>query len=132
MSKNPSFASRWNVDEIDRQYALWLKSPSHVSTEWQYFFEGFHLASDSSIVPKDEANVESSVSPNEDAGESMPDFMERYTRLEILVTLRALLIRFEIMLKKIPAYLSKDLASSPTILMKFILLGIIWVEFVCP
>ena len=69
MSKNPTFASRWNVDEIDRQYALWLESPSHVSTEWQYFFEGFHLGSDSSIAPSDEPITESSLPPNEDAGE---------------------------------------------------------------
>ena len=69
MSNNPTFASRWNVDEIDRQYALWLESPSHVSTEWQYFFEGFHLGSDSSIAPSDEPITESSLPPNEDAGE---------------------------------------------------------------
>ena len=69
MSNNPTFASRWNVDEIDRQYALWLESPSHVSTEWQYFFEGFHLGSDSSIAPSNEPVTESSLPPNEDAGE---------------------------------------------------------------
>ena len=51
MIKNPTFASRWNVDEIDRQYALWLDSPSSVSTEWQYFFEGFHLGSEHDGLP---------------------------------------------------------------------------------
>ena len=51
MIKNPTFASRWNVDEIDRQYALWLESPANVSTEWQYFFEGFHLGSENDDLP---------------------------------------------------------------------------------
>ena len=51
MIKNPTFASRWNVDEIDRQYALWLDSPSSVSTEWQYFFEGFHLGTEHDGLP---------------------------------------------------------------------------------
>jgi len=49
MNNNPSFASRWNIDEIDRQYSLWLTSPSNVSTEWQYFFEGFHLGGSSPL-----------------------------------------------------------------------------------
>ncbi len=69
MSKNPTFASRWNVDEIDRQYALWLKSPSHVSTEWQYFFEGFHLGSDSTPLPSSEVTVQSSPTSGDDVGE---------------------------------------------------------------
>ena len=43
---NPSFVSRWNVDEIDRNYLRWLDSPSDLEPEWQYFFEGFHLGQD--------------------------------------------------------------------------------------
>ena len=58
MTINPTFASRWNVDEIDRQYALWLESPSNVSTEWQYFFEGFHLGNNSSSAPTNETPVQ--------------------------------------------------------------------------
>ena len=67
MSNNPTFASRWNVDEIDRQYALWLGSPSNVSTEWQYFFEGFHLGNDSSSAPGQETPVKEST-PSQDCG----------------------------------------------------------------
>ena len=62
MSSNPTFASRWNVDEIDRQYSLWLESPSNVSIEWQYFFEGFHLGSDSGVSPCQEKPVQASSS----------------------------------------------------------------------
>jgi len=43
---NPSFATRWNVDEIDRNYLKWLESPSELEPEWQYFFEGFHLGNE--------------------------------------------------------------------------------------
>lgn len=70
MSSNPTFASRWNVDEIDRQYSLWLESPSNVSIEWQYFFEGFHLGSDSGVSPCQEKPVQASSSKiNLDVGE---------------------------------------------------------------
>jgi 2-oxoglutarate dehydrogenase E1 component len=43
---NPNFATRWNVDEIDRNYLKWLESPSELEPEWQYFFEGFHLGNE--------------------------------------------------------------------------------------
>ena len=41
--ENPTFASRWNVDEIDARYAQWIENPASLDAEWQYFFEGFHL-----------------------------------------------------------------------------------------
>ncbi len=51
---NLSFASRWNVDEIDRNYLRWLEFPSSLEPEWQYFFEGFHLGNEgrSSALPE--------------------------------------------------------------------------------
>ena len=45
--ENPTFATRWNLDEIDSNYLKWLENRSAVETKWQYFFEGFHLANDS-------------------------------------------------------------------------------------
>tara|TARA_B100001248_G_scaffold103127_1_gene76839 strand:+ start:226 stop:2988 length:2763 start_codon:yes stop_codon:yes gene_type:complete len=45
--ENPTFATRWNLDEIDSNYHQWLENRSSVETKWQYFFEGFHLANDS-------------------------------------------------------------------------------------
>jgi len=50
---NPSFATRWNVDEIESNYLKWLKAPSELDPNWQYFFEGFHLGSEngSGAVP---------------------------------------------------------------------------------
>ena len=45
--ENPTFATRWNLDEIDSNYLKWLENRSSVETKWQYFFEGFHLANDS-------------------------------------------------------------------------------------
>ena len=45
--ENPTFATRWNLDEIDSNYLQWLENRSSVETKWQYFFEGFHLANDS-------------------------------------------------------------------------------------
>ena len=47
---NPTFASRWNVDEIDARYAQWIANPSSLEAEWQYFFEGFHLGVDGNGV----------------------------------------------------------------------------------
>ena len=35
----------WNADFIDEQYRLWKSDPSKVSRDWQFFFEGFELAS---------------------------------------------------------------------------------------
>ncbi|MGD8777047.1 MAG: thiamine pyrophosphate-dependent enzyme, partial [Syntrophobacterales bacterium] len=35
----------WNADFIDEQYRLWKSDPSKVSQDWQFFFEGFELAS---------------------------------------------------------------------------------------
>lgn len=69
MIKNPTFASRWNVDEIDRQYALWLDSPSSVSTEWQYFFEGFHLGSEHDGLPDRDDAPSPIASPDREVGE---------------------------------------------------------------
>ena len=43
---NPSFATRWNLDQIDSNYSKWLADRSSVDSNWQLFFEGFHLASD--------------------------------------------------------------------------------------
>ena len=71
MIKNPTFASRWNVDEIDRQYALWLDSPSNVSTEWQYFFEGFHLGSENNSLPDAKEAPLSTGTPQKDVGEKL-------------------------------------------------------------
>ncbi len=35
----------WNADFIDEQYRLWKSDPQRVSRDWQFFFEGFELAS---------------------------------------------------------------------------------------
>jgi 2-oxoglutarate dehydrogenase E1 component len=35
----------WNTEFIDEQYQLWKSDPSKVSRDWQFFFEGFELAS---------------------------------------------------------------------------------------
>ena len=35
----------WNADFIDEQYELWKSDPSKVPRDWQFFFEGFELAS---------------------------------------------------------------------------------------
>jgi len=59
---NPSFATRWNVDEIDRNYLKWLESPSELEPEWQYFFEGFHLGNEGgSSASTDDSPVTESV-----------------------------------------------------------------------
>ncbi|MFP6894472.1 MAG: hypothetical protein VCA18_12015, partial [Opitutales bacterium] len=47
---NPTFASRWNVDEIDARYTQWIENPASLEAEWQYFFEGFHLGIDGNGV----------------------------------------------------------------------------------
>ncbi len=35
----------WNADFIHEQYLLWKSDPHRVSRDWQFFFEGFELAS---------------------------------------------------------------------------------------
>src|SRR5690606_13699644 len=42
--KNPSFATRWNIDVIDSLYQDWLDNPDSVDTRWRDFFEGSELA----------------------------------------------------------------------------------------
>ena len=76
MNNNPSFASRWNVDEIDRQYKLWIDSPENVSSEWQYFFEGFHLGADQSVAVSLNEQNESSQSAKVDENS-----IEKHARL---------------------------------------------------
>ena len=49
--ENPTFATRWNIDEIDSNYQRWLEDRSSVESKWQYFFEGFHLANDGQESP---------------------------------------------------------------------------------
>ena len=52
---NPTFASRWNIDEIDANYQRWLENRSSVEPKWQYFFEGFHLGNDGDSSPPPKA-----------------------------------------------------------------------------
>jgi len=42
----------WNTEFIDEQYRLWQSDPTKVSRDWQFFFQGFELASarDSEVV----------------------------------------------------------------------------------
>jgi len=42
----------WNTEFIEEQYRLWQTDPSKVSRDWQFFFQGFELASarDSEVV----------------------------------------------------------------------------------
>ena len=72
---NPSFATRWNVDEIDRNYLKWLESPSELEPKWQYFFEGFHLGNEGSSTP---LPVSSS---NSSAVDSSDSAIEKHARL---------------------------------------------------
>ena len=58
---NPTFVSRWNVDEIDARYAQWIDNPASLEAEWQYFFEGFHLGVDENGVPQADSTVTTSV-----------------------------------------------------------------------
>ena len=70
---NPSFATRWNVDEIEENYLRWLKAPSEMEPEWQYFFEGFHLGYGENGVVVSEPQA-----PAMDAGHSS---IEKHARL---------------------------------------------------
>ena len=47
--KNPSFASRCNVDLIDQYYQIWLNSPNDLDSDWRAFFEGFVLGKENSF-----------------------------------------------------------------------------------
>jgi len=42
----------WNTEFIEEQYRLWQSDPTKVSRDWQFFFQGFELASakDSEVV----------------------------------------------------------------------------------
>ena len=40
---NLNFATRWNADLIESQYALWQENPEKLDREWRAFFEGFDL-----------------------------------------------------------------------------------------
>ncbi len=39
------FATRFNADILDQNYALWKSNPASVDKEWSAFFEGFELGS---------------------------------------------------------------------------------------
>jgi 2-oxoglutarate dehydrogenase E1 component len=51
----PSFASRWNLDLIDAQYARWRANPNSVDDPWRVFFEGFELGQARSPASADTA-----------------------------------------------------------------------------
>ncbi len=42
--RNPTFATRWNADVIDEQYARWQDDPASLDASWHAFFEGYALA----------------------------------------------------------------------------------------
>lgn len=41
--KHSLVASRWNADLIDQNYETWLSDPASLDSDWQAFYEGFHL-----------------------------------------------------------------------------------------
>ncbi|MDP0500183.1 MAG: 2-oxoglutarate dehydrogenase E1 component [Verrucomicrobiota bacterium JB022] len=49
--KNPTFATRWNADLIDENYARWQEDPASIDPTWQAFFEGFMLAAGGGSAP---------------------------------------------------------------------------------
>jgi 2-oxoglutarate dehydrogenase E1 component len=72
---NPSFASRWNVDEIEVNYLRWLDSPSDLDPKWQYFFEGFHLGNEGSSASLPGSGASTSTVDSSDSG------IEKHARL---------------------------------------------------
>jgi 2-oxoglutarate dehydrogenase E1 component len=40
-----AFTGAWNTEFIEEQYELWKSDPTKVSRDWQFFFQGFELAS---------------------------------------------------------------------------------------
>jgi len=73
--ENPTFATRWNLDEIDANYYKWLENRSSVDSNWQFFFEGFHLAQNGSQA-KASPVENKSTSNSEDQ-----DSIEKHARL---------------------------------------------------
>ena len=43
MQHDASFATHWNVDALEEQYALWKQNPEQVGRDWQMFFQGLEL-----------------------------------------------------------------------------------------
>ena len=56
--KNPSFASRCNVDLIDQYYKIWLNSPNNLDSEWRAFFEGFMLGKETSFETDESGGID--------------------------------------------------------------------------
>ncbi|MBP52306.1 MAG: 2-oxoglutarate dehydrogenase E1 component [Opitutae bacterium] len=69
---NPKFATRWNLDQIESNYDKWLLSPSSVDSNWQYFFEGFHLGNNGDTMLS---------KPSRESNESPEDSIEKHARL---------------------------------------------------
>ena len=77
--ENLSFATRWNVDEVDSNYIKWLKEPASLNASWRIFFEGFHLGSDQAEAPANNGT------PPKEVAKSAPsvteDAIEKHARL---------------------------------------------------
>jgi 2-oxoglutarate dehydrogenase E1 component len=58
---SPTFATRWNADLIDENYARWKENRDSVDSQWQAFFEGFELALTS--APQKRAKQSASAAP---------------------------------------------------------------------
>ena len=106
--ENPTFATRWNIDEIDSNYQRWLEDRSSVESKWQYFFEGFHLANDGQESPP--VRSSSVETGNKQSIETHARLYGAiYCRSGISGIRRRLLILFVIRLRKTPDFPSKGL-----------------------
>ena len=58
MTSMPSdFASRFNIDLLEEQYAAWKADPSSVGDDWKLFFAGFDLGMEKPLQPAQDPNA---------------------------------------------------------------------------
>ncbi|MDA3963459.1 MAG: 2-oxoglutarate dehydrogenase E1 component [Planctomycetota bacterium] len=65
-----SFATRWNLDLLEEQYARWQQDPASVEKDWQFFFAGMQLAMERPL-DEDGAPVTSSGSDGDKPGRAL-------------------------------------------------------------
>ena len=131
--ENPTFATRWNLDEIDANYYKWLENRSSVDSNWQFFFEGFHLAQNGSQAKASPVeNKSTSNSEDQIQSKSTPAYMVQFMPTGTSVIHKVDLTPFAMILRKIQGFHSKGLVLCPRTFPKFILQEIIWEESACP
>ncbi len=79
---SPSAINSWSPEYLESLYQQWLDDPESVASDWQHFFQGFHLGTSR---PPGEGGEESTAAPREPEGRHVDEHLVKQARVWSLI-----------------------------------------------